>query len=129
MHKIIYEKGGGSDSVWAGEWRSPEKFVQDAWCAQHPYDGTRTVPDELVATIVHNLAGSPRSLAAYRVQQLKWVVELKKQVGSTRVDVDALAGSRIVGCKDVGLFRALLEYYDYPDLAVVDLVANGIELT
>eukprot|EP00971_Amphidinium_carterae_P351548 6492161-Amphidinium_carterae.1 len=129
MHKILYDKGGDSETVWAGEWRSPEKFVQDAWCVQHPYDGTKMVPDELVAAIVLNLAGSPRSLAAFRVQQLKWVVELKRQVGSSRVDADDPVGSRIIGCKDVGLFRALLEYYGYPDLGVVDLVASGIELT
>ena len=115
-----------------GTWRrTPEKFVEEALCVQHPYDSLVTVPDQLKTALYNILSLGPVGITKKRTQAVQELnasikrFELEERVLHSRLDPHC---KKIMASQKFLLFKHLLEQTDYGDKTLVDDIMRGFDL-
>ena len=118
-------------AIEVGRQWDPAEFVAQAQQLVHPFDQEVRLPPIVAGAIVEMARLGPTKLAALRQTELDW---WQARAQGLEWDEAALHDSlhpnveRVVAKKKILVFKELLEYIDYDDMGVVDLLTGGIEI-
>ena len=105
--------------VFGWQWE-PMEFLQRAMEVKHPMSARKALPEELIIAVMHTLKEGPVQVANQRLLFFKkWNARAKE------LDADE---RKARGLMDQSVARAVLKFYQYPDLGVVDELRNGVDL-
>ena len=120
------------EMAWIGIPSEPEEFVQRAVQAGHPRSLDVHVNDEMKRNIRCNFLEPPFLLAKRRVDFFKFwgsrAKETKDEEERLRSGMPEHA-RKILGDKRLVLFKSILKSLDYPDVSLIDDVAQGFRLS
>ena len=115
-----------------GVYRSSAQFVTAAANAGHPAGGESTLPNALSEAINFVACHSVHEVAQHRLSTLKYWLDRGKALTEAEKDLhnslhpsikDILAPKRLL------LWKEMLAFYHYPDIAVFDEVVSGVCLS
>lgn len=118
-------------AVEVGRQWEPAEFVAQAQQLVHPHDQEVRLPPIVAGAIVEMARLGPTKLSALRQKELDWwqarVQELEWDEATLHDSLHANV-QRVVSKKRILVFKELLEYINYDDMGVVDLLTGGIEI-
>ena len=120
-----------SQTLYFGVYRTCEQFVNDAVAAGHPVGKSSKLPSALQEAVDFVASHSIFEVAKHRHETLaRWLSRAKALNGEEVVFHKGLPQSlqSILSPKRLLLWKEMLEFYCYPDLAVFDEVVNGTQL-
>lgn len=115
-----------------GVFRTPQQFAAEASKLRHPIDLESSLPDIVKRNIFWILTSTPLQRAKHRLDRL---ISLKKLVADTGKADEALFDKmcpetrKVLKGKKLSALRILLQQADYPDVGIVDEIAEGFPLT
>ena len=115
-----------------GVYRSGAQFVAAAAIAGHPAGGEARLPNALSEAIHFVSCHSVHEVAQHRLSTLKFWLARGKSLAAAEKDLhDSLHPSikGILAPKRLLLWKEMLAFYHYPDLAVFDEVVSGVCLS
>ena len=108
-----------------------EEFVQQALQCDHPFDRRVRVPPAVAKAMAYIAREGPVGIKEKRERTIRYwekrrsELEAGEKVLKQRLHPDVRS---VVGEKNVLLFKEMLEYIRYDDLAVVELLTTGIPI-
>ena len=115
-----------------GVYRSCEQFISAAAGAGHPAGSETKLPGALKEVLSFLASKSPQEVARHRSDTLNfWLSRARKLCDAERTLHDSLHPTlkAILAPKRLLLWKEMMEYYHYPDVAVFDEVTSGITLS
>ena len=115
-----------------GIYRPCDQFISAAAWAGHPAGSETRLPGALNEVLNFLSMKSPKEVARHRSDTLKfWLTRAKGLSSAERVLHDSLHPrlQDILAPKRLLLWKEMMEYYHYPDVAVFDEVTSGITLS
>ena len=115
-----------------GVYRSGAQFVAAAAIAGHPAGGEARLPNALSEAVHFVSCHSVHEVAQHRLSTLKFWLARGKSLAAAEKDLhDSLHPSikGILAPKRLLLWKEMLAFYHYPDLAVFDEVVSGVCLS
>ena len=115
-----------------GIYRSPQEFSDQAQSLVHPIDAVSLIPDSVKQNIFWMLTNTPAEVSSFRLNQIK---KLRKLSDTFAVQDKALASvlpkpyCEVLRGKRLFLLKTILLECNYPDVAIVDEVSQGLPLT
>ena len=122
----------GTDQVaHFGVYRTCDQFVKDAVSAGHPVGGVSRLPNPLPEVVMHVPSTPVHVLAKQRLATLQFWLDRGRQLAGEESQLHSGLPSALRGIlapKRLLLWKEMMEYYHYPDVAVFDEVVHGIDL-
>ena len=118
--------------VVVGIYRTPQQFAEAASSLVHPIDMDAPIPDCLKRNIFFILCNPPEALAKFRLERIKEISLLGKQLLSKNEELVRdlpPAAKKILANRNLALFDALINNSDYPDKQLVPDIIKGMQLT
>ena len=121
----------GSELCRVGFYRSPEQWVDEAVCLDHPMDSAAALPKITLDAIFKSFSSDQKSMALKRKIAL-----MKAEILALKLEKDEEALHRsmpdwmqgVVHDKRILLWETLLRQSDYDDMEVVDFLKQGVPL-
>lgn len=117
-----------TQSLFFGVYRNCEQFVEAAVSVGHPVSGTAVLPGALQEAVDFVASHSMYEVAKHRHDTLEyWLSRAKTLNVSEKALHEGLPPSlqSILSPKRLLLWKEMLEFYSYPDVAVFEEVVNG----
>ena len=129
--KTASQEAPGGPGYKVGVRWDPLEFMQQAKKVVHPCDPATVLPHNLKAAIKSVLTSSPEDLAKSRLDAVMTIRQMAKDLETAEADLKKNLDqtvAKILGGKNLCLWKALLKASDYDDIDIVDSVASGIDL-
>jgi len=109
----------------------PEEFLHRSLKVAHPMDRSSALPVELRFAVLQMSKRSPADIARHRLDFFKFwngrAKQLEVEELEMRKSMDNVVAAA-VQTKKLALFKEMLEFYQYPDMGVLDELVEGAEL-
>ena len=109
----------------------PADFLEKAKQVRHPKDPHNSLPDVLKEALFHVLTTDPIELAKHRLQVVlaikRRATELATQETNLKESMNPIL-ARVLAPKKLLLWRGLMQETGYGDIAIFDMIKNGIPL-
>ena len=116
--------------VFGVQW-TPLEFLERAHDSAHPAGNEQSIPVELQTAVEANAAKDPTAVVKSRLEFFKkWTSrckELESDEKKLRQSMDPVVDAATKG-KRIALFSEMLEFYNYPDLGVIQELKEGVDL-
>ena len=110
----------------------PAEFLEQAKQLKHPKDPQAALPIVLKETMVQILSRDPLEVAKHRLQVVlaihRKAQQLRDEEQAQKRAMEPMV-SAVLKCKNISLWRYLLEATGFPDMEVVNMVTDGISLS
>lgn len=120
-----------SDTVKVGHFHTPKQFISMAKTVEHPMDAVEHLEDATLFSLDFNLR-YPMHLT--KIERKKNLLQAKIMARKLEQDEKALHSGlpkcleKVLGGKNLLLWRDLLAKYQYDDMGVVDFMLKGVPL-
>jgi hypothetical protein len=109
----------------------PERFLQQAMLAKHPYDMPTAIPEIIKHSIAEILNRGPSGITRHRLDQLRILSSRAKELANSEAALHASLDAptqKVLEGKNLLLLKEVLQKLDYQDTSLVDDILRGCDM-